>query len=223
MNPFDLAGPDFLGFYVKGAAAAALWAMGVRWYARRPHRLPPDLPVDKVSGLELAYIAGGARHARKAAKAAALEPLEAPALSERAQALGLARPPGAIAAVAAAPLAAWVLVGAAKVAIGLERHRPVGILVFLTVFVLGFAIHALVIPRATGRGERLLRELRERRAGLALTARSAPSLLTAEEQCVAFALFAGGTGASTSGYTCSSGGCSSGGGCSGGGCGGCSS
>lgn len=132
---------------------------------------------------------------------------------------------------------AWLGLGAAKVVVGLSRHRPVGFLVML--LLLGACLVPLIkLPRRTHLGTRVLAMRREGTWGLQISAQTAPALLSADELALAVALF--GTGGlalpivgllpsharavalASADSTCS---CSSGGNCGGGcggGCGGCS-
>lgn len=139
-----------------------------------------------------------------------------------------------------APLALVMLLGGAKLMIGLSRDRPVGFLLFLLFGTL-VLIAALASwkPHRTGRGNAALRELRKRNAALASTASHGAWRLASSDLVLSIGLFGMGVLASAtgplatlgntlkpppqqrSGSSCSSGcGSSCGGGC-GGGCGGC--
>jgi uncharacterized protein (TIGR04222 family) len=137
-------------------------------------------------------------------------------------------------------LVALLALGVAKIAVGIDRNRPVEVLVFLCAITFVFAVLFLVIrPRRTGRGALLLERLKERHAALRTTARSAAgsAQLTPADATLAFALFgpaifaagpmhdlnralqppsSGGTGCGSA-SSCGSGSCGGGGG----GCGGC--
>ena len=139
------------------------------------------------------------------------------------------------------PAVVWILFGAAKVAVGLVRDRPV------TALILGMMLLAIVAAmttqagRRTGKGHALLRLLRRRLISLKTTAQFAPQQLSGTDMMLAYGVFGGallgtsalammmpsyhrqlvdGQAASTVGGCGSS--CSSCGGGCGGGCGGCS-
>ncbi len=127
------------------------------------------------------------------------------------------------------------LIGSIKIAIGISRSRPVGILVFLVIIACGVAIFFLVGPHRTRRGSLALKDLKKENAALETTARVSPNRLSGDDLVIAFALFgmdilASGDLANfklalrppqqSSGSSCSSCGSSCGGG-GGGGCGGC--
>ena len=65
MNPLDLSGPEFLGFYVVTAAMAIVAAGVLRWILRQPGGVPEMLP--PLSSCEIAYLCGGKQLAVHAA------------------------------------------------------------------------------------------------------------------------------------------------------------
>jgi len=143
-------------------------------------------------------------------------------------------------------LMAMVLVlGIAKVIVGISRNRPVIFLVFLCIATMILvAVFGKLPAVRTRSGDRLMASLRRRNSALQATARSAPQNLADTDLALAIALFgpavlASGAlrdlrqalwpvntswegGSSCGGASCGGGGggCS-GGGCGGGGCGGC--
>lgn len=140
-------------------------------------------------------------------------------------------------AIWALPIAWWGL-GAAKVATGLQRDRPVLLLCVLLGLALTFAPLMLRVPRLTRLGESVLAKLVARNHGLATTAKISPNLVDATDMTLAYALFGPAVLAPsfaalvpssterTSWWSSGGGGCGAscgggGGGC-GGGCGGCS-
>lgn len=135
---------------------------------------------------------------------------------------------------------ALVGLGAAKIAVGVSRGRPVVFLVILVVLTIPAAWLRARADRRTGRGEHALRVLADRNEALRTTAGEAPQQLTEYDVALAAGVFGvailGGTlasvaaltpapmlaavGSSASSCGSSCGGSSCGGGC-GGGCGGC--
>ena len=141
---------------------------------------------------------------------------------------------------------AVLLLGVAKIFVGISRHRPVGFLVFLCVIA---GIITLVVynsrPARTRLGDQTLKQLRGESAALQMAARSRPHLMASGDVALAIGLFgiealaftndswtdlraalqppvATGSSSSSSGCGSSSScGSSCGGGCGGGGCGGC--
>jgi uncharacterized protein (TIGR04222 family) len=90
--------------------------------------------------------------------------------------------------VAHLPLFPLIVLGVAKIVIGLEREKPVIFLVLLVlVTAAGFAFR--VKDRRTGRGREVLELLRERNTALEATARSAPQQLSDHEVALASGLF----------------------------------
>jgi uncharacterized protein (TIGR04222 family) len=137
-----------------------------------------------------------------------------------------------------------LLIGIAKIGVGIMRGRPVGILVFFCL--LTVVVMLLFLSRTAYRtraGSKVLRRLRKSNAALATSARTAPDRLTHGDIALAFALFGPtvltgklitlrqalwplkthGTWGCSSGAGCGGGGggCGGGGGGGGGGCGGC--
>ena len=147
-----------------------------------------------------------------------------------------------IALASAAPLLALLLLGVAKVFVGIDRNRPV---TFLIVFCIATAVAAIILvattPRRTRAGDRFIEEQKTRNVALRSTATTAPTSLGATDLALAMALFGPAVLASTEldplrrtlvanqstsscGSSCSSSSCGGGGGGScggGGGCGGC--
>lgn len=142
------------------------------------------------------------------------------------------------------PLLVVMALGTAKVAVGMDRHRPVANLVLLLIGSLVPLIVALVAsPRRTTAGDRALEQARKDNTALREVARHATDRLSREDFGYAVALYgiaavasppirtlretlrpAGSDAASSGTAGCgSSGGGSCGGGCGGGGCGGCGS
>ena len=68
VNPLDMTGPAFLGFYIGAAMLATLAAIGLRWYLRLPAPGPAQLE-PSLSPYEVAYLAGGEERAVMAALA----------------------------------------------------------------------------------------------------------------------------------------------------------
>lgn len=150
---------------------------------------------------------------------------------------------------AGVPLLALMLMGLAKVAVGLSRGRPIGfLLILLAVSAVLLVVRASMLPARTERGDRHLVDMRRRNAALETTAARRGSQLAQADMMLAVALFglpalagselawmkpmlypapAGGNGggdSSSSSSSCSSGSSSCGSSCGGGGgCGGCGS
>lgn len=222
--PFELRGPEFLGFFAGFAVVAFVVALVVR----RAMRVPVEsVPLDRLDGYEVAQLSGGEKRTVEAALASAasrgLLDIEAGVVkrTERALPSGLPlvelsvceavgplgtkvrelprrmRPvlnsleeglverglvmraasernarlvPFALAAVV--PLVGWF-----KVDIGLERQRPVAILVVLTIMAAAGALLFLKRPRLSRRGESAIEELRmgNRRLADMRAAASAPA------------------------------------------------
>src|SRR5437879_3122915 len=66
MNPFELSGPDFLGFYTAAVACGVVVAVVLRWWLRRPGG-EPEMETLDLSPYEVAYLAGGGRAPDRAA------------------------------------------------------------------------------------------------------------------------------------------------------------
>jgi uncharacterized protein (TIGR04222 family) len=134
------------------------------------------------------------------------------------------------------------ILGLAKIVVGLERGRPVGFLIGLTIISAVIAIVFLIKrPLRSRHGDAALARLRDQNAALRSVARSEPERLAQDDLVLALGLFGLGIfatgpvadlrtalrpppGAGSSG--CGGGGCGGGGcggGCGGGGCGGCGS
>lgn len=139
-------------------------------------------------------------------------------------------------------------IGAIKVNVGMNRHKPVGFLVALSVLSV-VLIPAICRPgRRTAKGDQVLDKMQKEYAALKLSAAKNPSILAPDEMALAFGLFgaaalaapqftelrrdlrqAGGDGSyvhsCSGGSSCGEGGssCGGGSGCGGGGCGGCGS
>jgi uncharacterized protein (TIGR04222 family) len=159
-------------------------------------------------------------------------------LAERLQTLGLVpTEAGARRArlLSALPVALVLLLGVAKILVGLSRDKPVQILFFLCI---GAALAMFLFinhpPPRTIRGSRALVSIRAANPALKATARSASDRLDPNDLVLAMGLFGLAVlsdgpleklrtvlrpPGSASGSGCGSGGC--GGGCGGGGCGGC--
>jgi len=142
----------------------------------------------------------------------------------------------------ALPVLALLVLGIAKICVGISRNKPVEILVFLCVVTLAIAA-ALFFkrPLRSRRGDRALRKFKAQNVALLATASASARNLTDEDLMLAFALFgqtalAGASlsdlrlamfppsqssGGSCGGSSCGGGSSCSGGGCGGGGCGGC--
>ena len=137
--------------------------------------------------------------------------------------------------VRAIPFAVFVaplLLGGAKVAVGLSRGRPVGFLLLECALGLGLALAFLVPPKRSRYGDRVLAELRDRRpssgdlalgvALFGLVALEGTAHADLRAAIVPVGDASGSGGASGCGSGCGGGGSScGGGGCGGGGCGGC--
>jgi uncharacterized protein (TIGR04222 family) len=140
----------------------------------------------------------------------------------------------------ALPLLLICLLGAAKVLVGIDRQRPVAILVVLVVLTLIGAVAAAVVPvYRTVRGQRVHRSIRASHAALRQAAFGGKEPIGPDQAPLAVAMFGVGALATTpyaalttliapprsigdaGSSSCSSSGCG-GGGCGGGGCGGCS-
>ncbi|MGE3317293.1 MAG: TIGR04222 domain-containing membrane protein, partial [Planctomycetaceae bacterium] len=151
-----------------------------------------------------------------------------------------------------APFAVLTFFGAVKVAIGISRDKPVGILVFACIAAISAAVYLWrKRPLRTGRGDRTLALLQTQNAALKTTAASNAQDFTQNDLILATGLFGimavthpaldtyrsqwrqnfgpqtsgsdGGTGWSWGSSSCSGSSCGGGSGCGGGGCGGCSS
>jgi len=165
-----------------------------------------------------------------------------PELRQKLQGLGWVLKPGALARVqlvSIVPLAVVLLLGVAKILIGLDRNRPVEYLVILVLCaVAGTGALLLKLPLRTRAGDRVLSRLRGAMAALGTTAAHSVDMLAPEDLALAVGLFgvealAQGPLAelgralkpprSASSGGCGSGGCGGGGGGGGcgGGCGGC--
>lgn len=140
-----------------------------------------------------------------------------------------------------------LLLGIAKICVGISRGRPVGFLIALCVVCAIVSALFCRPVRWTVRGERLYWRLRNQKLALAATARSSKNTLPPEDIAMAVALFgvaslgtaelypvrrmlgsngdgtSGPFGGCGSGSSCSGGSSCGGGGCGGGGCGGCGS
>lgn len=129
------------------------------------------------------------------------------------------------------PFLAVLLLGSLKIMIGMQRDRPVSLLVMICVFTAALTLVFLVKrPHQTRRGSRLLRRLSLSSAALHQTAASMRGRTTLKPQDVALAVGLFGMGVMANGSlrdlklliqppgTSSGSGC--GGGCGGGGCGG---
>ena len=146
--------------------------------------------------------------------------------------------------VAALVMLAVLLLGVAKIFVGISRHRPVSFLVFLCIVA---GIITLVVcnsrPARTRLGDQTLEQLRGESAALQMAARTRPDLMASGDVALAIGLFGVEalaftndswmdlkaalqppvtTGSGSSSSSCGGGGCG-GGGCGGGGCGGCGS
>ena len=142
-------------------------------------------------------------------------------------------------------MGAALAVGVMKVAIGLGRGRPVSMLVVVIgVGVLGLVTLLTSLPERSSLGDKVLKRLRQRTAGLEVSTAKQPERLAPNDLALAVALYgpavisvgpvavlaqalrprppAASSSWSGDGDTSSCGG-SCGGGCGGGGCGGCSS
>jgi uncharacterized protein (TIGR04222 family) len=159
----------------------------------------------------------------------------------RLEKLGLVIPPpqgGLVRLVPGLFLVGVALFGGVKIMVGASRNRPVGILVFLVIVTVIFAIAFFAWrPYRSRRGDRALRQLKEANAALEYAAGRRLSGLNDNDLVLALGLFglgilAGGPLSglqaalkppppvgSGGGSGCGGGGC--GGGCGGGGCGGC--
>lgn len=135
---------------------------------------------------------------------------------------------------------AVLLLGIAKIMVGLARNRPVGFLVILCLITVAIAIGFMSMPiYCTRAGGRVLDRLRSANQALAVNAASAPERLPHYELAMAVALFGPtaltgselaqfrailwpprSSGSCSGGHGCGGGGCGGGGG-GGGGCGGC--
>jgi uncharacterized protein (TIGR04222 family) len=137
-----------------------------------------------------------------------------------------------------------IVLGALKINVGMQRHRPVGFLIPMVIAnSVGAALFAFIPPRRTRKGARVLELLRIRNAALRTTAGNAPNSLVGDDVATAFALYGagvfmwgpmadlrqtlappaqGGSGCG-GGSSCGGSSCGGGGGCGGGGCGGCGS
>src|SRR5690349_20259423 len=71
-NPLDLTGPEFLGLYIPLLAAAVAIAAVLRWALRTPSDGPFAGSMD-LDPYEVAYLAGGGRHATHAALASLVQ------------------------------------------------------------------------------------------------------------------------------------------------------
>ncbi len=240
-----------------GAARTPLTGPELGWLAGGEVRAATAAAATAVHGGH-AEVVDGTLRATTAAALAALDPITArvvatatpsagigelaraiardPASTARLRAAGLWRSPVSR-LHHAAPLLAWMAVGASKVMVGVGRGRPVGGLVVLLAL-LGVLVAIWAPSGRTGRGELALDHARRTADALALTARAAPAQLSPDELGRACALFGashalvvaslvarpgatGGEATGGCGSGCGSGGGGDGGGC-GGGCGGCS-
>jgi len=114
-------------------------------------------------------------------------------VARRPREFGLVLSPAAswvAALVALLPPAAVLLLGVAKVVVGLSRGRPVLFLVALcAVAVVVIVVAVRWRPGVTVRGRRLLAELRRENAALETTARRAPERLVGSDLTLAVGLF----------------------------------
>lgn len=138
------------------------------------------------------------------------------------------------------PVLAWLALGGIKVLIGLERNRPIEVLLVLLIGGGWLLLLLARAPRLTSLGQAVARKLRAA-AALEATAKTAPQQLSGDEMARAYAIFGhaiatpavlvvmpsfhaaltapSSGGGSSCGSSCGSSGSSCGGG---GGCGGCS-
>jgi uncharacterized protein (TIGR04222 family) len=87
-------------------------------------------------------------------------------------------------------MAAAVVLGFAKIVIGVSRDRPVGFLVFLCFITLIIALTFLNMRPESGlRGKMALRQLKQENAALEATARTQPQLLSSNDIALALGLF----------------------------------
>jgi uncharacterized protein (TIGR04222 family) len=87
-------------------------------------------------------------------------------------------------------IAAVLLLGLAKIYVGMSRHRPVSLLVILSMITAVIAlVFFLARPRATPLGEHVLLQLKLDNAALQTTARSQPQMLTPGDVAYAIGLF----------------------------------
>jgi len=88
------------------------------------------------------------------------------------------------------PLILLLVLGIAKIVVGINLKRPV-LYLGLSSFLLALGIYFLGkwLPLRTRRGSKVLRSLREAQAGLGATYRSAPDRLTSEDMVLAVGLF----------------------------------
>jgi uncharacterized protein (TIGR04222 family) len=88
---------------------------------------------------------------------------------------------------------AVMLLGVAKIVVGVERNRPVGFLVMLSAIPLVAMIFFIAsVPVRTRRGDAVLARMKRQNAALQATAARAPNSLAGDDLSLAFALFGAG-------------------------------
>lgn len=145
----------------------------------------PDHP------LELAVLRSVAPHATLATVQASATGA-ADELAQSLEGLGLIRSRRSLIGrnlVVRAPLMGVVALGAAKLAVGIARDRPVGFLVVLLLVTLVVAWLVAVKPGRTPLGDRVLAVLKERNDALRITAGHAPQQLTDRDVALASGIF----------------------------------
>jgi uncharacterized protein (TIGR04222 family) len=247
LHPFEVAYLAGGTKAVTDAAIATLVHRGTLAVDAKKRRLvASSLPPEGVTPVEVAVHRAVEEHDGKVSSVRRAVRDIARSAATRLETLGLVTGDAQARLVRFAPalvLLAVVVLGIAKIVIGMERHRAVGLLIALVVVTfLAGVIFAVLAPFRTRRGKHVLAGLKRERAALQATAARAPNSLAGDDLALAFALYgasvfafgpmadlrqtlappsAGGSGCGSSsgcgGSSCGG----SGGGCGGGGCGGC--
>jgi uncharacterized protein (TIGR04222 family) len=247
LDPYEvacLAGRDDLAVNAALAALCRRGALGAdpAAYGRMTVKEPPPPGAADLHPVEQAVYAAVLHDpSRTCAQLRAAGLPEVRRLRHRLQTLGLALSPDESARARMRPVYVMLAVlafGAAKIAVGLVRERPI-VFLMMMVFVALFATIGFLAasePWRTRRGERVLELLRLRNSALRMSAKSGATLLAPRDFALAVSLFglgllfAGplaaearaivppGSGSSGGGGSCGGG---DGGGGGGGGCGGC--
>lgn len=202
LHPFEIAylvgGPSA----VTDAAIANLVHRSRLVVMKRTGRLRPanpdaDGPIEDATPLEQAvYQAfasqpdGGVDRVRRAVRGTARS------AAARLESLGLVLPDTRALLVRLAPagaLLALLALGVLKVAVGIDRDRPVQFLIALCVATAGGAVAFAAVPaHRTRRGARVLASLKRENAALRTTASRAPSSLAGDDLAMTLALFSAG-------------------------------
>lgn len=229
---------------VVDGAITRLYASGLLRVSATGHRfIAQSAATDKSSGVEGAVIAAASESSGSTVQGVRQHAQHhAHQVGSELEALGLTPPfSGAVPRfLGALPLVAVLCLGIAKVFVGVERHRPVGVLLILIVVSCVLLLGLSRPVYSSHRGDHALRQLKRSNRSLRYAARLGSEPMSPLDLAFAVSLFGAATvsagqflplysalnyrpqssGDSSSGSSCSSSSC--GGGC-GGGCGGCGS